>query len=65
MRSGLFFALMSTAPIEATIIRLTIREITVAVATPITPQFITKRKTALSIKLMTFPIIDAQSDCFV
>ena len=49
-----FFALMSTAPIEATIIRLTIREITVAVATPITPQFITKRKTAFSIKSVSY-----------
>ena len=37
-RSGLCFAFISTAPIAATIIRFTAFEITVAVATPMTPQ---------------------------
>ena len=63
--SGAFFAFTSTAPIAATMIRFITRDITVAMATPITPQFMTNKNTEFKIKLIIFPVIDAKSDCLV
>ena len=49
----------------ATIIRFTTLEITVATATPITPQLNTNKNTELSIILKTFPTTVPIKECFV
>ena len=49
----------------ATIIRFTTLEITVATATPITPQLNANKNTELSIILRTFPTTVPIKECFV
>jgi len=63
--SGFCFAFIFVPETIISIARLTILEITVAIATPFTPHLNTIRNIALSIRLSTFPMAEATRLCFV